>query len=197
MSRTATAPLLDSMVLSHADPSRPEMRGSRSSSTSRRSPTSATSTLMFLLISAGIDLDVNLLRLERIGASGAGDAIVEAHAAGDEKVSFLDGVVDPRFAVHAHHAQVERMRRREAAEAKQRESHGNLRALGERADLLHRARFCNAVASENHRPFGSCESVRRLVAGRTLQRATSDGDDTRAAWLLQSQRSLCPVAHPW
>ncbi len=58
----------------------------------------------------GVDLDVNLFGLGRIGGSGAGDAVVEAHAAGDEQVGFLNGVVDPRFAVHAHHAQVERVR---------------------------------------------------------------------------------------
>ncbi len=40
---------------------RASTRGSSSSSTSRRSPTSATSTLTFLLISARIDVDVNLL----------------------------------------------------------------------------------------------------------------------------------------
>ena len=45
------------------------------------------------------------------------------------------------FAVHAHHAEVERMRSREAAEAEQRERDGDLRALGEGADLLHRAGF--------------------------------------------------------
>ena len=69
----------------------------------------------------------------------AGDAIVEAHAAGDQQVGFLNGVVHPRLAVHAHHAQVQRMRGGKAAQPQQRERHGNLRALGQRAHLLHRA----------------------------------------------------------
>ncbi len=38
----------------------------------------------------------------------AGDAVVEAHAEGEEEVGLLDGVVDPALAVHAHHAEGER-----------------------------------------------------------------------------------------
>ena len=53
-----------------------------------------------------------------------------------QQVGFLNGVVDPRLAVHAHHAQVQRMRGREAAEAEQRGGDGNLRAFGESANLL-------------------------------------------------------------
>ena len=39
----------------------------------------------------------------------AGHPVVEAHAAGDEKVGVLDRVVDPGLAVHAHHAERERV----------------------------------------------------------------------------------------
>src|SRR5512147_2757804 len=71
----------------------------------------------------GIDLDVNLLGVGRVSFEVAGDAVVEAHAEGDEQIGFLDGMIDPGFAVHAHHAEVERMRSREGADAEQR--HGN------------------------------------------------------------------------
>ena len=37
-----------------------------------------------------IDLDMNLLCVGRIGRERAGDAVVEAHAAGDEQIGFLD-----------------------------------------------------------------------------------------------------------
>ena len=56
-----------------------------------------------------------------------------------QQVGFLDRVVDPRFAVHAHHAEVQRMRRRHAADAEQRHRDRDLGALGERLQLLHRA----------------------------------------------------------
>ena len=97
---------------------------------------------------------MNLLRLGGVGGEGAGDAIVEAHAAGDQQVGFLNGVVDPRLAVHAHHAQVERMRGGKCAQAEQREANGNLRALGQRAHLLHGAGFDDAVAGEDHGALG-------------------------------------------
>ena len=101
-----------------------------------------------------VHFDVNLFGLGGIGGKAAGDAIVEAHAAGDEQIGFLNGVVDPRLAVHAHHAQVERVRGGKRAQAEQRESHGNLRALGKGADLLHGAGFRDAVAGENDGALG-------------------------------------------
>ena len=88
-----------------------------------------------------IDLDVNLLGLGCVGRERTGDAIVEAHAAGDQQIGILNGVVDPGFAVHSHHAQVQRMRSREGAEAEQCKRDRNLGALCQRADLVHRARL--------------------------------------------------------
>ena len=58
----------------------------------------------------GVDLDVDLLRVGRVVGEVAGDAVVEAHAEGEQEVGLLDGVVDPGLAVHAHHAERERMR---------------------------------------------------------------------------------------
>ena len=66
-----------------------------------------------------IDLDVDLLRVGRVGLQIARDAIVEAHAEGEQQIGFLDRVIDPGFAVHAHHAEIQRMRRGESAEAQQ------------------------------------------------------------------------------
>ena len=110
-----------------------------------------------------IDFDVNLLGLQRVGTGRAGDAIVKAHAAGDQQICFLNGVVDPRLAVHAHHAQVQRMRGREVAESQQRERHWNLRALGQRPHLLHRAGLGNAVPGKNHRPLCILDQLGRVL----------------------------------
>ena len=70
-----------------------------------RSPMRATSDLDVFVDFGGVDLDVDLSW--RWGRSGevAGDAVVEAHAEGEQEVGFLDGVVDPGLAVHAHHAE--------------------------------------------------------------------------------------------
>ncbi len=110
-----------------------------------------------------IDLDVNLLGLQRVGAQRAGHAIVKAHAAGNQQICFLNCSVDPRLAVHAHHAQVQRMRSREVAQPQQRERHGNLRALGQRLHLLHRARFRNAVPGKDHRTLRVSDQFGRML----------------------------------
>ena len=68
----------------------------------------------------GIDLDVDLLRVRRIGLEVAGDTVVEPHAEREQEVGLLDGRVDPGLAVHAHHAQVQRVARGNAADAEQR-----------------------------------------------------------------------------
>ena len=83
-----------------------------------------------------IDLDVNLAGVRRVGPEVAGHAIVEAHARGDQQVGFLDRVVDPGLAVHAHHADVQVVRGGEAADAEQRHRDRDLRLLGERAQLV-------------------------------------------------------------
>ncbi len=54
-----------------------------------------------------------------VGLQVAGDAIVETHSQRQEQIGFLDGMVDPGFAVHAHHPQVQRVAGREAADAQQ------------------------------------------------------------------------------
>ena len=54
-----------------------------------------------------VDLDVDLLRVRRVGLQVARDAVVEPHAEGQQQVRFLDRRVDPGLAVHAHHAEVQ------------------------------------------------------------------------------------------
>ena len=110
-----------------------------------------------------IDVDVDLLRGRRVGLEVPGDAIVEPHAERDQQVGFLNRVVHPRLAVHAHHAEVERMRGRDAAEAEQRHRDRDLRALGELDDLALRAGEHHAVAGENQRPLGGGDELDRVA----------------------------------
>src|SRR5208282_416624 len=70
-----------------------------------------------------VDFDMDFASALRVGAKVAGDAVIEAHADSDEKVGFLNGMIDPSFAVHAHHAKIHRIGSREAADAEQ--GHGN------------------------------------------------------------------------
>ena len=100
-----------------------------------------------------VDVDVDLLGVEGVGLEVARDAIVEAHAEGEEQVGFLDRGVDPGFAVHAHHAEVERMRGGEGADAEQRRRDRDVGALGELADDVAGARDRDAVPGQDHRRF--------------------------------------------
>jgi hypothetical protein len=88
--------------------------GARSSclTTAPTSPEIAESTLTFLLNSAGSISTWIFLALRRVGFEVAGDPIVEAHAERDQEVGFLNRRVHPGLAVHAHHAEIQRMRRR-------------------------------------------------------------------------------------
>ena len=110
-----------------------------------------------------IDLDVDLLRLGGERLRIAGDAIVEAHAERDHEVGLLNGVVHPRLAVHAHHAERERMRRREGAEPEQRRRDGDVGLLGERAHRRRRARLDDALPDEQQRPLGGVDHRRRAL----------------------------------
>ena len=104
-----------------------------------------------------IDVDVDLLGVARVGLEVAGDAVVEPHAERDQQVGFLDRVVDPRLTVHAHHAEVERMRGGDAADAEQGDGDRNLRTLGELEDLPLGVGQHHAVAGEDQRPFGGVD----------------------------------------
>ena len=84
--------------------------------------------------------------MRRVVDEVAGDAIVEAHAEGEQEVGVLDRVVDPRLAVHAHHAERERMRGGDGAEAQQGAGDGDLKAFGEGEDFGLRAGLRDAVA---------------------------------------------------
>ena len=132
----------------------------------RDPPTSADVDGHVLADFGGVDVDVDLLRVRRVGLEVAGDAVVEPHAERDEQVGFLNGRVDPGFAVHAHHAEVLRVRCRQTADAEQRHRHGNARRVDERAELVHRAAEHDAVAGEDQRTVEPTPSARARAASR-------------------------------
>jgi hypothetical protein len=96
-----------------------------------------------------IDVDVNLLRVDGVGLDVARDAIVEPHPERDEQVRLLNRVVDPRLAVHAHHADVKGVACREAAESEQRHRDGRVDALGELPHFLHGTALQDALPGED------------------------------------------------
>ena len=105
--------------------------------------------------------------LRRVGLQVAGDAIVEAHAEGQQQIGLLNRGVDPGLAVHAHHAEVQRMVRGDAAEAEQRHRDRGFGLLGEGDDLLGGARLDDAAAGEDHRPLRLANQLdRALEVGR-------------------------------
>ena len=162
MSRTATSPL-HRVDRARAMPSRrgAAMRGSSCFEHVAQVADQRHVDLDVLVDLGRIDLDVDLLRVGRVGGEVAGDAVVEAHAEGDQQVGLLDRVVDPRLAVHAHHAEVERMRRREAAEAEQRAARReSARARRSASTCCLGARLHDAVAGEDHRPLCGAGSAR-------------------------------------
>src|ERR1700757_3439324 len=115
---------------------------------------------LHVLIDLGaVDFDVNLARVLGIGAQIAGDAIVKAHANGDEQVGFLDRVIDPSFAVHSHHAEVKRVAGREAADAEERHSDRKIAGMDELVEHAHRAGNHDAVTGKNQRTLGGVEQL--------------------------------------
>ena len=100
-----------------------------------------------------------------VGGERAGDAVVEAHAEGEQEVGLLDGLVDPGLAVHAHHAEGERMAGGEGAEAEQRAGDGDLAALGEGEELGFGLGDEDAVAGEDDWTLGRGDEFGGLLDG--------------------------------
>jgi hypothetical protein len=65
--------------------------------------------------------------------------------------------------VHAHHAEIQGMRSREASQAEKGHADRDLHTFGEGADLLTCVGLHDAVAGENHRAFSGANQVGGLV----------------------------------
>ena len=136
--RLRLAPVLD---LPHPvgvrAPARGASAGSSSSSCTRSrrawptSPTIGSVGDLVLVDLRRVDVDVDDLAVLGELADLAGDAVVEAHAEGQQQVGLVDGVVGVDGAVHAEHVQAEEVLAREAAQAVQRQGDGDAGLLGE------------------------------------------------------------------
>ncbi len=120
-----------------------------------------------------VDLDVDLLCTGGIGLQVAGHPVVEAHAEGQQQVGVLDRQVAVGLAVHAHHAQAERMRGREAAQSQQGAGHRRLGLLGKLPQLLHRAGHQHAMPGQDHRALGLRDQAPRRAPYRLSGRAAA------------------------
>ena len=114
-------------------------------------PGDADVSLDVLVDLGGVDVDVDLPGVSRVGREIAGHAIVESHPQRDQQVGFLNGVVDPSLAVHSHHAQAQRMARREGPQPEQRERHGRCGAFRKGAQFRRSAALDDPMAGEDDR----------------------------------------------
>ncbi len=122
-----------------------------------------------VLVNLGaVDLDMDLAGAFRVRAEVAGDAIIEAHAHGDEEVGFLNGIIDPGFAVHAHHAEVQRIAGWEAADAEEGHGDGIIAGANKLLKGAHGAGEHDAAAGKNHRPLGGIQEFQSAVKFRLV-----------------------------
>src|SRR6266478_2905250 len=103
---------------------------------------------------SAVDLNMDLAGALGVCAQVTSDAVVKTHADGDEQVGLLYGVVHPRFAVHTHHAEVERIVGREAADAEERHGDGIIAGADEVLERAYRTGNHDAVASKNEGALG-------------------------------------------
>src|SRR4029079_6251168 len=101
------------------------------------------------------DVDVDDAGVWGVGADVAGDAVVEAHADGEQQVGRLDRAVDVLPAVHAHEPVGERVSLVERADPEQGPRDGRVDLLGEPRQLRLGAGVENAVTGQDDRSLGS------------------------------------------
>ena len=76
------------------------------------------------------------------------------------QIGLLDGAVDVHLAVHARHAEVQRVGLGERADAEQRGDDRHAGALGQRAELVVGVAQDDAVARHDERPLGPADEPR-------------------------------------
>jgi hypothetical protein len=102
----------------------------------------------------GIELDVNHLRVPGERREVAGDPIVEPQSHAQDQVRLLDGAVHVHLAVHARHAEMQRMRLGEPADPEQCGDHRGPGALRQLPQLLVRARDDDSVPGHDQGATG-------------------------------------------
>ena len=117
-----------------------------------------------------IDVDMDDLGFLRERIHAAGDAVVEARTERDQQVGALHRRDGGRGAVHARHAEAQRVIVGERAARHERGDDGDLRHLGEFAQCARRARLQHAAAHVQHGALGAQDQLRGFLdhAGVTL-----------------------------
>ncbi len=109
----------------------------------------------------GVDVDVDHLGVRGEGIDPPGDAIVEARPEGHEEVGALHRRDRGVGAVHAGHAQHERVPVREGATGHEGRHDGCIQALGEGEELGMGLRLDDATPDVEHRPLGRQQQLDR------------------------------------
>ena len=104
-----------------------------------------------------IELDVDHLRPAGEGREVSRHPVIEPEPDPDDQVGLLDGAVHVHLAMHARHAQVQRVRLRERADPEQRGDDRNAGPLGERPELVVGVAQDDAVPGHDERPLGSAD----------------------------------------
>src|SRR5450432_1429248 len=110
-----------------------------------------------------VDFNVNLEGIAGVSAQITGNAVIEAHAHGNEQIGFLNRVVDPGFAVHAHHSEIERILGGETADAQKCHRYGNSAGVHEILKNLHGVGKYDAAAGEDERAFGGIQKFHGTI----------------------------------
>ena len=148
-----------------------------------------TSGVRFLPIFGGIDIDVDDFGVRREGGEAAGDAVVEAHAEGDQQVGIGHRHVGGVAAVHAGHADEVGMLGGQGAEAHQGADGGRVGELDELAQLGRGVGGDDAAARVDQRPLGFPDHLRGaadlagVAFGEDLVAGQVDGGDRRVVAL--------------
>src|SRR5712664_1839605 len=106
-----------------------------------------------------INLNVDLAGALGVRPEVAGDAVVEAHADCNEEVGFLNRIVHPGLAVHTHHAEIEGITGREAADAEKCHRNRIIAGADEFFKDTHSAGNHDAVARQNNGTLGGIEHL--------------------------------------
>ena len=107
-----------------------------------------------------VDVHVDDPRVRGERRHVARDAVVEAHAQGDQQVGRLDGAVDVLPAVHADPAEAERVGLVHRAHAEKGVGDGDLRLLGKLPQFFGRVGYQDAVTGQDDGPLGAGDLLR-------------------------------------
>ena len=161
--RRRSAPRPSARVASAWGRPRSSRATSSSSMTSRQSPAMATSAPAHLVELGRVDVDVDDLGLGGEGVDPAGDPVVEPAAQGDQQVGPLHGGDRGVVAVHARHAQAQRVGVGEGAPGHQGGDHRDAGPLGQLAQRLGGPGLEDPAAGVDDRALGGQQQLGGLA----------------------------------